>query len=110
MTWEEKAEFIRLHGHSLRIESCPENDSSGYRWSATLDNQSKVFNDTIGEVIDELYESVLYRLNFYSVSRSDIERLIQSQIDLATDLYETTVADITELRDIYLKEFTNEPA
>lgn len=54
MTWQEKAEWLRVHGYVLSIDALEEDDDN--RWVASIGGKGRRYALTIEDAISQVYE------------------------------------------------------
>jgi hypothetical protein len=58
-TWQDKAEWLRIHGYFLSIDALDTADIDGNKWMAAIEGQGRRYTSTIEEAVEQVYEWVI---------------------------------------------------
>ncbi len=57
VTWQEKAEWLRMHGYCLSIDALSSNGDK-MKWKASAEGEGRRYAETIEGAIEQVYEWV----------------------------------------------------
>lgn len=58
-TWQEKAEWLRIHGHPLTIHAYSIGEIANEKWQASIAGEGIRYASTIPEAIEQVYKWVI---------------------------------------------------